>query len=327
MQPATNTKLAAFYFLSGDEELLLQELRDRICKEAYAAGFSPRQIVTIESIADWQTFLNMTQNQGLFEELQVIDVRNPFTKFDKTAQQLLLDYTSRPNPNCLVILSCGKLTAAQKKAAWFQGIETKASVQFIWPLAARELPQWIHNRLQQHQLKADQSAVKLLIELTEGNLLATNQAIQKLALLYAGQHIGPEQVTHVIHDSAQFNVFDLAQHVLCANTLNAMRAIDALQASGGEAVLVLWALARELRELYTLIFQYQRGVAMPQLLAKQWAVRKPVLQRAIQRLSLDTLKKLLQLAHETDLIIKGLEPGDPWQHLKTIAMGMAGAQA
>jgi DNA polymerase-3 subunit delta len=327
MSKNATSKLAGFYLLSGDEPLLLQEARDQLCQRAYKNGFSDRQILTIESASDWQQLLSMTQNLGLFSERQLIDIRNPSAKFDKQTQRILQEYTASPNPDCLIILSCGKLTAAQKKAKWFKAIEPHIKTQFIWPLQPRELPAWLQNRLKQHNLTADRDALKLLVELTEGNLLATNQALQKLAMLYSGQHITIEMMSQVIHDSAQFNVFDLANYALAGNTARAIHAVDTIQASGGEPVLVLWALSREIRELYSNVYQYERGAALATLTAKQWANRKPVMQRAIQRLSLSTLKNLLKLSHQTDLIIKGAEPGNAWLNLKTLTATLTGALA
>jgi DNA polymerase-3 subunit delta len=325
MHPATNKKLANFYLLSGDETLLVQQARDQISQQAHAAGYRERKILSIESTNDWLSLRDMTQNLGLFDEKQLIDIRHASAKFDKSVQQLLLEYVSDPNPDSIVILSCSKLTSAQKKAKWFTALEPHIRAHFIWPLQPRELGQWIQTRFKQNKLDADRPAIKLLIELTEGNLLATDQAIQKLAMLYPNQTICVEQIAQVIHDSAQFNVFDLANYALAGNTARSLHAIDTIEATGGEAVLVLWALSRVVRELYSLVYQYQRGSSLSQLIAKQWASRKTLLQQAITRLSLDTLKQSLHLCHQTDLIIKGVETGNPWQNLKTIATTLTGA--
>ena len=325
MHSIPNTKLAACYFLSGDEPLLMQEARDHICQQVKQHGFGNRQLLTIESPNDWQQLHQATQNLGLFNERQLSDLRHPSAKFDRHAQQALANYVTQPNPDTIVIISCAKLTTAQKKAKWFKAIEPHMRCQFIWPLQPREIPSWIQTRLKQQHLTADRESIKLLIELTEGNLLATNQAIQKLALLYPGQHITTTQMTLVIHDSAQFNVFDLINYILAGHTKQTLRTIDTLQSTGGEAILVLWALTHQIRELHTLIQQYNRGVDMTQLLAKQWSSKKPLLQLAITRLSLPTLNTLIKRSQQTDLMIKGAAPGDPWHNLKSIAITLTGA--
>ena len=321
-----NTKLAACYFLSGDEVLLLQEARDMICTQARQAGFLQRQIITIDSANDWSQLPLLTQNHGLFNSCQLLDLRISNVKIDKAIAQLLEDYVTRPSPDTMVIFSFPKLTAAQKKAKWFKALESHMEIQFIWPLQPRQLPVWIQTRLKQHHLTATPQAIKLLITLTEGNLLATNQAIEKLALCFAKQTITEEQVSHVIHDSAQYTVFDLINLVLAGRSQSALRALQVLQATGGEAILVLWALSRELRELYDLVFDYQRGIPLAELLNKQWANKKPLLQLAIPRLSLQTLEKLIARAGQTDMMIKGVTPGNPWENLQLMTLTLSGAQ-
>ncbi len=328
-QNIKSTKIASINIISGDSILLLQETRDALIAKAKANGFDTHQLITIENAQSWQTAIAHTLNMGLFSERQIIDIRNPNTKFDKTTQTLLLDYAANPSVDACLIISCGKLTSAQKKAKWFKQLETTASIQIIWPLQKRELAQWIQKRLQQKKLSATTDAIHLLIELTEGNLLAANQAIEKLALLPLDtkqQPIDTDALVKVIHDSAQFNVFDLSQYVLIGDSKRAIRIIEGLQAEGVEPTLVLWALARDTRELYTLLHQHKQGASLQQLLAKQWASRKPLLQRALQRSSLDTLATLLKQAHQADLTIKGAADGDAWTQLINIAIGLATTQ-
>lgn len=329
-QNTKNTKIAPITLISGDTTLLVQEARDALIAKAKSAGFSSRQLITIEKAQNWQDALGASQNMGLFSERQIIDISNPAAKFDKATQGLLLNYTDNPNPDTCLVISCGKLTAAQKKAKWFKQLETVASIQIIWPLQKRELTQWVQQRLQRHKLRATTDTIELLIELTEGNLLAAKQAVEKLALLppeTKQQSLSTDQLIKVIHDSAQFNVFDLTQYALTGNTKRVIRIVQGLQAEGIEATLVLWALARETRELYTLLHQHQQGTPLNQLLAKQWASRRPLLQHALKRLSLETLSILLKQAHQADLTIKGAVEGDPWLILMNIAIGLAQARS
>lgn len=328
MRSQQTKNIASINIISGDATLLVQEARDALIAKAKSNGFDMRQIITIENAQCWQKAFALTQNMGLFNERQIIDIRNPNTKFDKATQALLRDYAANPSIDACIIISCGKLTSAQKKATWFKQLETVANIQIIWPLQKRELTQWIQKRLQQKKLNATSDAINLLIELTEGNLLAANQAIEKLTLLSIEakqQPIDTDTLVKVIHDSAQFNVFDLSQYTLAGDSKRAIRIILGLQAEGVEPTLVLWALARDTRELYTLLHQHQQGTPLQQLLAKQWASRKPLLQRALQRLSLDTLAALLKQAHIADLTIKGAIAGDAWTLLMNIALGLTTA--
>ena len=50
----------------------------------------------------------------------------------------------------------------------------------LWPIKPQELPAWLQARATIAGLQCDQSALKMLAELTEGNLLAAQQGIDKL---------------------------------------------------------------------------------------------------------------------------------------------------
>ncbi len=305
------------HFLSGDEPLLLQEARDAIRKHAEKQGYSHYQILYADTHFDWNELIHITQNYDLFSERMIIDLRNPSAKFDKKAQEILTQYFDAPNPDILLIISCGKLSAAQKKTKWFTLLETKTKISLFWPINKHELPQWIAQRLKKYGLTGNAEGLHLLTELTEGNLLATAQAVEKLALLYPKQHITRPEIESVMSDSARFNVFDLSNHALAGNTERVIRILQGLQHEGSEATLISWVLARDIRELYHLNYEP---------MTQQWASRKQLLQQAVKRVPLKTLSDLLQQLYKADKIIKGVDTGDPWQLLTHIAINLSGAK-
>ena len=305
--------------LSGDDTLLVEEARDTIIAHAKADGFTTRELINVNSASDWADVTNATQSMSLFDDKKIIDVRNPSTKFDAKAQDALLACATSPNPDTRIIISCGKLTAAQKKAKWFQTLEQHADITIIWPIKNHELPKWLSQRLQQHGLSAPADVIHLLIELTEGNLLAANQAIQKLSLLYPKQTITAAQLTSMTHDSSEFNVFDLSNYILAGKTERVIHILSSIQNKDAESTLVLWALTRDIRLLYSLRHRKDRREPLISLLAKEWDPRKSLLQQAIHRLPLNKLVELLKLSHEADLTIKGARAGNPWHCLMDIA--------
>ena len=199
-----------------------------------------------------------------------------------------------------------------KKTKWYKAIADKGSVSLIWPLKPNEHRQWIQKRLQKNSLKADSDSIHLLAELTEGNLLATNQAIIKLRLLHANKMIGIKEMTDVIGDNAQFNVFELSQHLLKGDARNALRVLYQLKAQDTQTTLILWLLAKECRSLLEMSHELKYGKSMRDVLAKQWSNLKSLYEIALRRLTIRQLSRALSACHETYQVIKGLKPGDPW---------------
>ncbi|HLD14409.1 MAG TPA: DNA polymerase III subunit delta, partial [Burkholderiales bacterium] len=77
LAPSLKRGLAPVYFVHGDEPLLVREAADAIRAAATAAGFSERQVLTVESGFDWNSLFASTQNLSLFAERRLIELHLP----------------------------------------------------------------------------------------------------------------------------------------------------------------------------------------------------------------------------------------------------------
>lgn len=316
--------IKSIYLISGDVPLLVQEARDAIRQAAKIAGFQQRELLNIEPGFNWSQFTSLTQNFNLFSKHCLIEINNPNTKFDEHATQALTMYLQNPSHDHVIVIATGKLTTAQKKTHWYKCIKMTGVVILIWPINAHELPQWIKARCLQKGINANTDSIIMLAEATEGNLLATQQALEKLQLLFPSQSITCKEMAAVITDNTHFNVFDLVNYVLAGKSQHVIRVMRSLNNKGTEPALVLWALLRELRQLSHMVQQLQQNISIQQILQKEWPSRKPLLKAALSRLNMTTLNDLLLLAARTDQIIKGIIPGNPWETLLQLCLQLAG---
>lgn len=317
--------IAPITLISGDVTLLVQESADKIRAAARKTGYEQREVFFIESASDWQRVQQALDNFSLFSEKSFIEIRHSKTKFDEAGIDILLAFLKNaPTDKCILIIT-DKLTTAQQKANWIQQIERQGLIITTRSVPAYELPTWIQERLHQAQLKADAESIQLLAELTEGNLLATQQAIEKLRLLYTQQVIDKNAIAAVTTDNTQFSIFDLTNYILQGAQFRVLRVLHSLHFTGTETPLILWALARELRQLHELAVEKQNGKPLAQLLASQWASRKTLLQKALTRLSVKKIRQLLQDCEVIDRMIKGIIIGDVWQALETLCLTFSGS--
>ena len=319
-------KLERIYLIQGDVPLLVQAARDRIRKKAKAAGFLQHELLIMEPKFSWEYFTSLTQNLSLFSEKTLIDLRNPNPKFDSKGLQILLEHVKNPSPDITLIISLPKLTQAQQKAKWYQAISKAGLCIRVWPINAHDLPRWLQQVAQHLKIKIDAAGIKLLAELTEGNLLAAKQALDKLRLRFADAPVGAAEVGAVVNDNARYNVFDLSNSMLTGNAEQSLRILNGLKAEGSEITFVLWAITRELRELIKLTQAKQSGGNINQLLQAQWAARRTLLQQALQRVNLKNLLHCLNQACQTDEMIKGIRPGNPWNHLSDLVLSLANSR-
>lgn len=317
--------LLPVYLISGDTLLLRQEARDQIRQCAQQQNYLHYQRLDTGPGFHWSELTHASNSFQLFAEKTLIEIHNPLTKFDAEAGKILSSYCEAPPDDKILLIVSGKLSAAQQKTRWYKSIQERGATVAVFPVKAQDLPQWIHHRLKQAHLQADNAAVRLLAEFTEGNLLAAQQAIVKLRLLYPQQMISAKEMAEVISDCTQFNVFELSQYLLQGDARGVLRVMHSLRSTDAEPTLVLWLLARECRQLLLMAEQLAQGHSLQSVLANHWASLKPLYQIALKRLPVARLQKILLSCHQTDRIIKGVAAGNVWNELIHNALALAGA--
>jgi len=175
--------------------------------------------------------------------------------------------------------------------------------------------------------RGEPGVAQMLAEQTEGNLLAARQEIEKLRLLYGEGPVSQERLSRAISDSARFDVFGLVDAALAGEASRSLRILAGLRGEGVALPVVLWALAREIRQLATMSARVSDGVPPARAMAEArvWKNRQPLVAQGLKRLDARGWQELLARCQQADAMIKGAGPGDPWLQLEQIVLAMAGA--
>ncbi|MCB1976460.1 MAG: DNA polymerase III subunit delta, partial [Nitrosomonas sp.] len=213
-------------------------------------------------------------------------------------------------------------------AKWFKAIENAGVMVPIYALEQTQLPIWIRNRLALQQQTVDQVTLLFIVGQVEGNLLAANQEIQKLALLYPSGHLSFEAVKNAILDVARFDVYQLADAILAANPARFTRILAGLQSEGTAPPLILTVLCEQIRQLIFLRKGLNQGIPAGQLLktVRIWGERQNAVIMAAKRITVQQLLKSLLHAAKIDRIIKGVADGtikDAWNELLILGINLA----
>ncbi len=318
--------LAPVYLVHGDEPLLAQEAADAVRARAREAGCDERECLAVEPGFDWSALASAGNSLSLFGSRRLIELRLGNVRPGDAGARALRAYCARPPEDAVLLVLAGKLDAQQLKSAWFGAIDQAGVAVQCWPVEARALPGWIEARASARGMRLGLEAGALLASRVEGNLLACAQELGKLYLLYGSEPVDAERLLAVVGDSARYSVYDLADAGLEGRPDRAARIIAGLRAEGTEPVLACWALTREIRSLALLAAELERGIPVDGVLtrAKVWERRKPLIRRALGRLSRDECRRLLQACARADRINKGAEDGDAWDALLDIAVRLAG---
>lgn len=321
-------EIAPVYLFSGDEPLQLGEAADAARAAARAAGYANREVFAVEGAGfDWSLLLEARDSFSLFGDKRILDLRLS-AKPDKAGAEALENYAKRLPDDAVLIAALPRLSAADQKARWLQALESKGVFVQIWPPEGPALIQWLAKRMGAKKMLADDSALRILAARVEGNLLAAAQEIEKLHILHGPVHIGDDMMRKAVADSARYDVYGLAEAAMEGHMARARRILAGLRAEGVAPPVILWALARDIRLLCGVKALTERGEPLESAFAKQrekvWDKRKTGLTSAARRLGLRQAQDALLLCAHADRIIKGQTPGDEWEALFEVCLGLRG---
>jgi len=296
-------RLLPVYLISGDEPLLVGEAADAVRARARAGGFTEREVFFFErNSAVWDQVRQAAQALSLFATRRLIEIRMPGGKPGPAGEAALQRLLPGCGEDLVVLLITGKLARETQAAEWVQAVQQRGAWLPIWPVPRAQLTPWLRSRFAAAGLAPSEAALELLAERSEGNLLAARQEIEKLSLLLPpGAQVSLAQLAASSADSARFDAFQLADAVRFGDAARALRILGGLRAEGAEALLILWALVRELRGI-------QAGGAA--------GVR-----RRTPRLP---FARLAARAGRADRMAKGLSTGDAWDELALLAVELTG---
>lgn len=305
-------QLAPVYFFSGDETLLVEEASEAVLAAARGAGFSERTVLHAEAGFDWQQLLGEAASLSLFAERRILDLRNPSSKFDRDASEVLRAYCADPPPDTLLLVRSGRIDGRQKSAAWFKALDRAGVVMQVWPVSLAELPRWLKGRLDRAGVDLRPDALTYLAQRVEGNLLAAVQEVEKLRLAGLPEPVTAEDLARMLEDAAHYDTFELLDAVLAGDAERVPRMVRGLRAEGVALFAVLGALTTQLRQIAE---------------GRTPAFKRRLADRLIRRLgSAAAIDRVLAQCALVDQQGKGQLLGDAWISLENLLLRLAGAR-
>lgn len=311
------SSIANVHIISSDETLLVMEACDQILSQAKKQGVAERNVVEVNEKYDWQNLLQSSQSLSLFSEIKLTDIRFSKTP-NKQAQNALIELVNTANQENLLLIRLPKVEKRQKNTKWFKAISQNANFKELWPPRTDEFANWIRQRAQALNLQLDAQACARLSELTEGNLLAVKQALDKLLLLYPEQKIDAEMIDMVSSDSARYSVFSCLDEALAGHGDKSVKMLHKFQQEAVAPIMILFNLTREISLCQQIALAKSQGKNITQVLSKfyLWENKKRLITGAVNRLPLVVWQKLMIRCAFLDRMIKGQQVGNIWQEIE-----------
>lgn len=316
--------LAPVYLIGGEEPLLVQECCDAVREAARAQGFVERELLQVDHRFDW-SLLQQAAAPSLFATQKIIDLRIRTGKPGREGGKALIAWADAPDPNIILLVSCEKWDAGSRKAKWAGALERAGQRVDIWPIKAAELPRWLAQRMQQHGMQPDPDVLDLLADRLEGNLLAAQQEIDRLALLKGAGTISIDDVMRSVADSSRFDAFILAEHMLSGKLRDGLRVAAGLRRMDTPLPMVVGALLRELKttEAFRLAMRGGEHESAVFRRLNVWRNRQNMIRSAARRLNTRRLFAAFRQLSLLDRQSKGRAAGDPWQSLDTLLLQLS----
>jgi len=306
-------RLLPAYLISGDEPLLVGEAADAVRARARALGFTEREVYFTERASDWDEVRGAAASRSLFGTRRILEIRMPSGRPGVAGAAALLALLGARDPETLLLILAPRLDRDAQNSDWVRAADAAGAWVQVWAVDRERLVGWLRGRARKLGLELNDEAFELLAARTEGNLLAAQQELQKLALLTSERKVAGESVLASTADSARFDVFQLSDAALAGDAPRALRILAGLRAEGTEPTLVLWGLTKALRDVWSARAATARAAPPP------WQRQSATLARALERAPRLSFTSLAQRAARVDRMIKGRTTGDPWDEMALLA--------
>ena len=303
------------YTIHGPEPLLALEAADRIREAARKSGCESREIFFAEPGADWSRLGASAANLSLFASRRLIEIRIPTGKPGAEGAKALAAHAARPPEDAVTLVTLPELDWQQMKSAWVAALEGGGVMVEAKAVTRDELPEWLAERLARQGQKAGVETLEWLADRVEGNLLAARQEVEKLALLLPPGEITLEAIRESVTDVSRFERDTLLEAIHGGDPARVARILDSLEAEGEPLPLLLWTLTEELRALMAYAANQRPRRFMP-------PARASALQATARKHDASSLQRETLRAHRIDRMIKGVEPGDPWNEVLDLCLGL-----
>ena len=317
--------LDPLYLLSGDEPLQSVELAAAVRRVASEAGVEERVVLEVERGFDWSALAGEANAMSLFASRRLIELRLGTASPGKEGAQCLRSYVDAAPTENVLLITAGKFDRRVQQAQWFKALERAGVVVQLWPIEVRALPGWLQRRAVARGGRISEAAAAIVADRLEGNLLAAAQEVERLLLLHPQQEIDVDSVLASVDDSARYDIFSLADAALAGDATRTLRVLNGLRSEGVDPTSVSWVLTREIRLLAAIRDALADGQEEGRVFTQHrvWDKRKPLIRKALARLSAAEHSMLLLAAVRIDRVVKGVIRRDPWEEITWLCLGLS----
>lgn len=314
----STTAIHGLWLIHSDEPLLIDWLIEA-CRPIWSNNNQHVKRLELNSSKSWYEVIQALSTLSLFDEKTTLIVTGKH-KIDpkdssiiNTLNQFACDAQQGTNHNhliwCLPKQDKKSLSHPCLKLFATQGMLIDGNLY-----DERLRSDFLHLKAKELKLSFEHSAWQALMSSTQGNLLSAYQTLWRLSFLSTGQ-IGIADLEQALVAGTEFNVFDLSNALLSADTKKILKILQHLKHTDTPPSVVLWAITKELR----LLMQLQAGKSPSEL--GIWQNKHELYLQCAERTKNHSNHWSSQL-YETDKAIKGFSTNNAWRELERLCLSI-----
>lgn len=230
--------------LSGDEPALLDDALDLV-RKAYltegAADLNHHKFFALDDASP--NVMPALLTMPFLATHRLVEVHNA-EKLDAALVTALIEYLSAPCPSSILLLIFHK---TDKRNKLLSSLEAGGAHIVLSVKAASDRRKFLADLAKAHGISIAANGADFLLTITEGDLLALKNAVEKLALI--GQEITLQHIEqHVVTDNEQ-DVFALARSIAESRLADSLTSLGRLRNNHENAIKFLGVLQWQMRVL------------------------------------------------------------------------------
>jgi len=297
-------KIYPVYLFSGEEDYLKQEVLKKIEKiilttankefnyNFYSASDTPPGIII--SILTTLPFL---------AEKRLVVVENIEDWKEKEGEQIV-GYLDKPSVSSCLVLTTKRIDF---KNPLLKKVNRVGMVVNFSNLAEKEILSWIRKRFSEEGKTISLSGAELLFELTGNNLFNLNNEIKKICLYSKEKKEINEEIVSLLNAEGRvYQINELLKVLFEEKPEQVLKILNNLLSEGEEAVKILGAISRRIREFIYALSSKEEGLSNEEIMMKLkiYKFYVPLFFEQIKKFDQRILVKFLEYCLQADYEIK-----------------------
>jgi len=308
--------------LLGAEPVITNETIS-LCNKYFRLHDFSFENITLDSNINSNNLYSFFSNGSLFSNRSLFNLTLHNGKISEDIKKIVTQSIMNKSDDFFIINVVSD-PKAFKKNAWFKDLEEKSLIIEAYEPSPNEIIKIIKQRSESLNLYLSDDAIILIAEQSEGNLLAAENEIIKLSLIYQDRNIDAIELTKSSINGSKYDSFQLLDLCFSGKISETYKVITHLEEQGTEPLMI--------NGLYAWIFRAIANIKLNN--AGQYSQNdfshfrvfgqsQNLVIKGIKNLSHKQIYASINKIKEIDLICKGLTNGSSWIELSRFVMGLS----